>query len=142
MFILAFIHAECTIQEPKADTANQFVRIPKARLDSLLRSEVKGLVGVLIMMVESLRERHLFRARHDADVGRELQHLVPMEVFGEEVLSAQSQHRHLLEELGQAFPDEVEAYWEIRATSAAESKQLAQAQSIFSNGDVKVKTDN
>ncbi|KAG5539405.1 hypothetical protein RHGRI_019824 [Rhododendron griersonianum] len=35
--------------------------------------------------------------------------------------------RHLLEELEQAFPDEVESFREIRASSAAESKRLAQA---------------
>ncbi|KAL6979398.1 Mediator of RNA polymerase II transcription subunit 10b [Sarracenia purpurea var. burkii] len=49
--------------------------------------------------------------------------------------------RHLLEELEQAFPNEVESYREIRATSAAESKRLAQAQSILPNGDVKVKPE-
>uniref|UniRef100_A0A5B7AFQ6 Mediator of RNA polymerase II transcription subunit 10 n=1 Tax=Davidia involucrata TaxID=16924 RepID=A0A5B7AFQ6_DAVIN len=49
--------------------------------------------------------------------------------------------KHLLEELEQAFPDEVESYREIRATSAAESKRLAQAQSILPNGDVKVKPE-
>ncbi|KAI3920770.1 hypothetical protein MKW98_005596 [Papaver atlanticum] len=49
--------------------------------------------------------------------------------------------RHILEELEEAFPDEVEAYREIRATSAAESKRLAQAQSILPNGDVKVKSE-
>jgi len=46
--------------------------------------------------------------------------------------------RHLLEELEQTFPDEVESYREIRAASAAESKRLAQAQSILPNGDMKV----
>ncbi|XP_043725593.1 mediator of RNA polymerase II transcription subunit 10b-like [Telopea speciosissima] len=50
--------------------------------------------------------------------------------------------KHLLEELEQAFPDEVEAYREIRATSAADSKRLAQSQSILANGDVKVKTEH
>ncbi|XP_062146261.1 mediator of RNA polymerase II transcription subunit 10b [Alnus glutinosa] len=45
--------------------------------------------------------------------------------------------RHLLEELEQTFPDEVESYREIRAASAAESKRLAQAQSILPNGDMK-----
>ncbi|XP_009608619.1 mediator of RNA polymerase II transcription subunit 10b-like isoform X2 [Nicotiana tomentosiformis] len=45
---------------------------------------------------------------------------------------------HLLEELEQAFPEEVEAYREIRAASAAEAKRLAQAQSLLPNGDVKV----
>ncbi|XP_057510636.1 mediator of RNA polymerase II transcription subunit 10b [Actinidia eriantha] len=49
--------------------------------------------------------------------------------------------RHLLEELEQAFPDEVESYREIRATSAAELKRLAQAQSMLPNGDVKVKPE-
>ncbi|KAD2152074.1 hypothetical protein R6Q59_003982 [Mikania micrantha] len=49
--------------------------------------------------------------------------------------------RHLLEELEQAFPDEVEDYREIRAASAAESMRLAQAQNMLPNGDVKVKTD-
>ncbi|MCL7028479.1 hypothetical protein MKW94_027914 [Papaver nudicaule] len=49
--------------------------------------------------------------------------------------------RHILEELEEAFPDEVEAYREIRATSAAESKRLAQAQSILPIGDVKVKNE-
>ncbi|KAE9451917.1 hypothetical protein C3L33_16196, partial [Rhododendron williamsianum] len=49
--------------------------------------------------------------------------------------------RHLLEELEQAFPDEVESYREIRATSAAELKRLAQAQSMLPNGDVKVKSE-
>ncbi|KAF6153707.1 hypothetical protein GIB67_000940 [Kingdonia uniflora] len=50
--------------------------------------------------------------------------------------------RHLLEELEQAFPDEVEAYREIRASSAAESKRLAQAQSVLPNGDIKVKAEH
>ncbi|XP_016515997.1 mediator of RNA polymerase II transcription subunit 10b-like isoform X3 [Nicotiana tabacum] len=45
---------------------------------------------------------------------------------------------HLLEELEQAFPEEVEAYREIRAASAAEAKRLAQAQSLLPNGDVKL----
>ncbi|KAF3434191.1 hypothetical protein FNV43_RR25294 [Rhamnella rubrinervis] len=48
---------------------------------------------------------------------------------------------HLLEELEQTFPDEVESYRDIRAASAAELKRLAQAQSIMPNGDVKVKTE-
>ncbi|XP_016515995.1 mediator of RNA polymerase II transcription subunit 10b-like isoform X1 [Nicotiana tabacum] len=48
---------------------------------------------------------------------------------------------HLLEELEQAFPEEVEAYREIRAASAAEAKRLAQAQSLLPNGDVKVKPE-
>ncbi|XP_073052113.1 mediator of RNA polymerase II transcription subunit 10b-like isoform X3 [Primulina eburnea] len=50
--------------------------------------------------------------------------------------------RHLLEELDLTFPDEVEAYREIRASSAAESKRLAQLQSVLPNGDVKVKAEN
>ncbi|KAK2981924.1 hypothetical protein RJ640_019144 [Escallonia rubra] len=49
--------------------------------------------------------------------------------------------KHLLEELEQAFPDEVESYRETRTASAAESKRLAQAQSILPNGDVKVKPE-
>ncbi|XVF10312.1 hypothetical protein REPUB_Repub07fG0171900 [Reevesia pubescens] len=52
-----------------------------------------------------------------------------------------SLRKHLLEELEQTFPDEVESYREIRASSAAESKRLAQSQSILPNGDVKVKTE-
>ncbi|XP_073283566.1 mediator of RNA polymerase II transcription subunit 10b-like isoform X3 [Primulina huaijiensis] len=50
--------------------------------------------------------------------------------------------RHLLEELDLTFPDEVEAYREIRASSAAESKRVAQLQSVLPNGDVKVKAEN
>ncbi|CAM8986695.1 unnamed protein product [Rhodiola kirilowii] len=51
--------------------------------------------------------------------------------------------KHLLEELEEAFPDEVESYREIRALSAAESKRLAQvqAQSFLPNGDAKVKSE-
>ncbi|KAH7864073.1 hypothetical protein Vadar_025406 [Vaccinium darrowii] len=49
--------------------------------------------------------------------------------------------KHLLEELEQAFPDEVESYREIRASSAAEYKRLALAQSTLPNGDVKVKPE-
>ncbi|KAI3469133.1 hypothetical protein Pfo_025796 [Paulownia fortunei] len=52
-----------------------------------------------------------------------------------------SMRRHLLEELEQAFPDEVEAYREIRAASAAETKRFAQSQNMLPNGDVKVKTE-
>lgn len=52
-----------------------------------------------------------------------------------------SLRRHLLEELEQTFPDEVEAYRDIRAASAAETKRVAQAQSTLPNGDVKVKTE-
>ncbi|XP_048422539.1 mediator of RNA polymerase II transcription subunit 10b isoform X2 [Pyrus x bretschneideri] len=52
-----------------------------------------------------------------------------------------SLRKHLLEELEQAFPDEVESYRDIRASSAAETKRLAQAQSTLPNGDVKVKPE-
>ncbi|KAG6577769.1 Mediator of RNA polymerase II transcription subunit 10b, partial [Cucurbita argyrosperma subsp. sororia] len=38
--------------------------------------------------------------------------------------------KHLLEELEQTFPDEVESYREIRAASAAESKRIAQSQML------------
>ncbi|XP_010238414.1 LOW QUALITY PROTEIN: mediator of RNA polymerase II transcription subunit 10b [Brachypodium distachyon] len=41
-----------------------------------------------------------------------------------------SLRKHLLEELEQAFPEDVEAYRQIRATSAADSKRLAQSQSL------------
>ncbi|KAF5746881.1 mediator of RNA polymerase II transcription subunit 10b [Tripterygium wilfordii] len=47
--------------------------------------------------------------------------------------------KHLLEELEQVFPDEVESYREIRANSAAKAKCLGQAQSTLPNGDLKVK---
>ncbi|XP_019157208.1 PREDICTED: mediator of RNA polymerase II transcription subunit 10b-like [Ipomoea nil] len=43
--------------------------------------------------------------------------------------------KHLLDELEEAFPDEVEAYRMSRATSAAEAKQA------LPNGDVKVKPE-
>ncbi|KAL0550572.1 hypothetical protein IC582_015094 [Cucumis melo] len=49
--------------------------------------------------------------------------------------------KHLLEELEQTFPDEVESYREIRAASAAEAKRIAQAQSMLPNGDMKVKME-
>ncbi|KAK4770708.1 hypothetical protein SAY87_031240 [Trapa incisa] len=49
--------------------------------------------------------------------------------------------KHLLEELEQTFPDEVESFREIRAASAAELKRQAQAQNVLPNGDVKVKTE-
>uniref|UniRef100_A0A2P2JRH1 Mediator of RNA polymerase II transcription subunit 10 n=1 Tax=Rhizophora mucronata TaxID=61149 RepID=A0A2P2JRH1_RHIMU len=52
-----------------------------------------------------------------------------------------SLRKHLLEELEQAFPDEVESYREIRAISAAESRRLAQAQASLPNGDVQVKNE-
>ncbi|XP_054812930.1 mediator of RNA polymerase II transcription subunit 10b-like isoform X2 [Prosopis cineraria] len=53
-----------------------------------------------------------------------------------------SLRKHLLEELEQNFPNEVEAYRESRATTAAETKRLAQAQSALPNGDVRVKTEH
>ncbi|KAK1325297.1 Mediator of RNA polymerase II transcription subunit 10b [Acorus calamus] len=53
-----------------------------------------------------------------------------------------SMRKHLLEELEQAFPDEVEAYRGARASSAAETKRLAQMQSVLPNGDMKVKTEH
>ncbi|CAL5087210.1 unnamed protein product [Urochloa decumbens] len=53
-----------------------------------------------------------------------------------------SLRKHLLEELEQAFPEDVEHYREIRATSAAEAKRLAQSQSTLPNGDVKVKAEH
>ncbi|KAE8790778.1 mediator of RNA polymerase II transcription subunit 10b-like [Hordeum vulgare] len=53
-----------------------------------------------------------------------------------------SLRKHLLEELKEAFPDDVEAYRQIRATSAAESKRLAQSQSTLPNGDAKVKPEH
>ncbi|KAK1403688.1 Mediator of RNA polymerase II transcription subunit 10 [Heracleum sosnowskyi] len=49
--------------------------------------------------------------------------------------------KHLLEELDQSFPDEVESYRDMRSASAAESKRLALAQSNLPNGDVKVKSE-
>ncbi|KAK0608723.1 hypothetical protein LWI29_035062 [Acer saccharum] len=49
--------------------------------------------------------------------------------------------KHHLEELERTFPDEVESYREIRASSAAEAKRLAQSQSMLQNGDVKFKTE-
>ncbi|XP_048319952.2 mediator of RNA polymerase II transcription subunit 10b [Ziziphus jujuba] len=52
-----------------------------------------------------------------------------------------SLRNHLLEELEQTFPDEVESYREMRAASAAELKRLAQAQSTMANGDIKVKSE-
>ncbi|XP_044477260.1 mediator of RNA polymerase II transcription subunit 10b-like [Mangifera indica] len=52
-----------------------------------------------------------------------------------------SLRKHLLEELEQTFPDEIEAYREIRASPAADSKQLRQSQSMQPNGGVKVKSE-
>jgi len=54
----------------------------------------------------------------------------------------QSLRKHLLEELEQAFPEDVEHYREIRASSAAEAKRLAQSQSTLPNGDAKVKAEH
>lgn len=53
-----------------------------------------------------------------------------------------SLRKHLLEELEEAFPEDIEAYRQIRATSAAESKRLAQSQSVLPNGDSKVKAEH
>ncbi|KAI4992409.1 hypothetical protein ZWY2020_051826 [Hordeum vulgare] len=53
-----------------------------------------------------------------------------------------SLRKHLLDELEEAFPDNVEAYTQIHATSAAESKRLAQSQSALPNGDAKVKPEH
>ncbi|CAF2045607.1 unnamed protein product [Brassica napus] len=50
--------------------------------------------------------------------------------------------KHILEELEETFPDEVDKYREIRATSAAVStKRLAQSQTVLPNGDAKVKSE-
>ncbi|EOA38551.1 hypothetical protein CARUB_v10010356mg [Capsella rubella] len=49
--------------------------------------------------------------------------------------------KHILEELEQTFPDEVDIYREIRANSAAEAKRVAQSQSALPNGDAKVKNE-
>ncbi|ESQ34298.1 hypothetical protein EUTSA_v10008848mg [Eutrema salsugineum] len=49
--------------------------------------------------------------------------------------------KHILEELEQTFPDEVDKYREIRASSAAEAKRLAQSQTVLPNGDAKVKSE-
>ncbi|XP_019445290.1 PREDICTED: mediator of RNA polymerase II transcription subunit 10b-like [Lupinus angustifolius] len=50
--------------------------------------------------------------------------------------------KHLLEELEETFPAEVETFRESRAASAAELKRLAQAQSVLPNGDVRVKGEH
>ncbi|XP_042450997.1 mediator of RNA polymerase II transcription subunit 10b-like isoform X3 [Zingiber officinale] len=47
--------------------------------------------------------------------------------------------KHLLEELNQAFPDEVMTYKEVRAAAAAAAARLVQAQNAIPNGDVKIK---
>jgi mediator of RNA polymerase II transcription subunit 10 len=49
--------------------------------------------------------------------------------------------KHLLEDLEQTFPEQVEMYREIRASAAAEAKRLSQTQSMLPNGDVKVKPE-
>ncbi|XP_010499011.1 PREDICTED: mediator of RNA polymerase II transcription subunit 10b-like [Camelina sativa] len=49
--------------------------------------------------------------------------------------------KHILEELEETFPDEVEMYRETRANSAAEAKRVAQSQSVLPNGDAKVKNE-
>ncbi|CAH2080249.1 unnamed protein product [Thlaspi arvense] len=49
--------------------------------------------------------------------------------------------KHMMEELEQTFPDEVDSYREMRATSAAETKRMAQSQSVLPNGDAKVKSE-
>nr|VDC97535.1 unnamed protein product [Brassica rapa] len=49
--------------------------------------------------------------------------------------------KHILEELEETFPDEVDKYKEIRAASAAEAKRVAQSQSVLPNGDAKVKSE-
>ncbi|KAK7309865.1 hypothetical protein RJT34_06950 [Clitoria ternatea] len=53
-----------------------------------------------------------------------------------------SLRKHLLEELEQNFPDEVETFRESRAAAAAELKRQAQAQSVLANGDVRVKAEH
>ncbi|BAT74572.1 hypothetical protein VIGAN_01226800 [Vigna angularis var. angularis] len=53
-----------------------------------------------------------------------------------------SLRKHLLEELEQNFPDEVETFRESRAAAAAELKRLTQAQSALPNGDVRVKSEH
>ncbi|KAJ3692743.1 hypothetical protein LUZ60_011838 [Juncus effusus] len=51
--------------------------------------------------------------------------------------------KYLLDDLDQAFPEEIEGYREARASSAAESKRLlAQSQANLPNGDAKVKTEH
>uniref|UniRef100_A0A803LWR9 Mediator of RNA polymerase II transcription subunit 10 n=2 Tax=Chenopodium quinoa TaxID=63459 RepID=A0A803LWR9_CHEQI len=50
-----------------------------------------------------------------------------------------SLRKHMLEELEQAFPAEVEEYRDIRASAAADMKRMAQNQNALPNGDVKVK---
>jgi len=50
--------------------------------------------------------------------------------------------KQLLEELEQEYPEEVEAYRELRAASAAESRKQMQAQGGLPNGDAKSKTEH
>ncbi|KAH9604560.1 hypothetical protein KSS87_006664 [Heliosperma pusillum] len=55
--------------------------------------------------------------------------------------SFKSLRKHLLQELDQAFPAQVDAYRDIRASSAAEMKRVAQTQGVLPNGDIKVKNE-
>ncbi|XP_057864927.2 mediator of RNA polymerase II transcription subunit 10b isoform X2 [Cryptomeria japonica] len=50
--------------------------------------------------------------------------------------------KQLLEDLEQTFPEEIEAYRELRSASAAELKKQSQTQASLPNGDVKVKTEH
>ncbi|XP_057858353.2 mediator of RNA polymerase II transcription subunit 10b [Cryptomeria japonica] len=50
--------------------------------------------------------------------------------------------KQLLEELELTFPEEIEAYRELRSVSAAELKKQSQAQASLPNGDVKVKSEH
>nr|AFK33660.1 unknown [Medicago truncatula] len=50
--------------------------------------------------------------------------------------------KHLLEELEQNFPDEVETFRENRAAAAAELKRLAQAPSVLPNGGARAKVEH
>ncbi|XP_010477833.1 PREDICTED: mediator of RNA polymerase II transcription subunit 10b [Camelina sativa] len=49
--------------------------------------------------------------------------------------------KHIMENLEETFPNEIEMYREIRANSAAEAKRVAQSQSVLPNGDAKVKNE-
>ncbi|KAM3259143.1 hypothetical protein ACQJBY_050747 [Aegilops geniculata] len=69
--------------------------------------------------------------------------LHPLKLFMVYRLAHQlSLRKHLLEELEEAFPEDIEAYRQIRATSAAESKRLAQSQNVLPNGDSSVKAEH
>jgi len=50
--------------------------------------------------------------------------------------------KQLLEELEQVYPEEVEAYRDLRVASAAESRKQMQAQAGLPNGDAKIKTEH